>query len=85
MVYFPVKHSPPYNKYIYLSEFTKRLPLEFSLERGPSPCSSQCGCSKLRELAVKVCFAKQPRDSYNSGWGTLSCLTEAQGLGGLLL
>ena len=41
-------------------------------------CSSHCGRSKLRGLAVKAFFAKQPRDSSNSelcvkstglGWG----------------
>ena len=29
-----------------------------------------------------VCFAKKPKDSSNSGWVTLSCVSKAQGLGG---
>ena len=28
-------------------------------------------------LAVKACFAKQPRDSSNNGWLTLSCVPKA--------
>ena len=69
----------------YLSEFVRRLPLKFSLEHGRSPCSSHCGRSKWRGLAVKACFSKQPRDSSNSGWVTLSCVSKAQSLGGVLL
>jgi len=56
----------------YLSEFARKWPLKFSLEHGRSPCSSHCGRSKWRGLAVKACFSKQPRDSSNSGWVTLS-------------
>ena len=44
------------------------------------PCSSHCGLSKWRGLAVKACFAKQPRDSSSSEW----CV-KSTGLGGLLL
>ena len=69
----------------YLSEFARRWPLKFSLEHGRSPCSSHCGRSKWRGLAVKACFSKQPRDSSNSGWVTLSCVSKAQSLGGVLL
>ena len=43
--------------------------------------SSYCGRSKWRGLAVKACFAKQPRDSSNSGWVTLSRVSST-GLGG---
>ena len=63
--------------YRYLSEFAKRWLLEFSLEHGHSPCSSHCGLSKLRGLAVKACFAKQPRDSSN-----YELCVKSTGLGG---
>ena len=49
----------------------------FSPEHRRSPCSSQCGRSKLRGLAVKACFAKQPRDSSNS-----ELCVKSTGLGG---
>ena len=71
--------------YTYLSEFARRWPLKFSLEHGQNPCSSHCGRSKWRGLAVKACFSKQPRDSSNSGWVTLSCVSKAQSWGGVLL
>ena len=52
----------------YLSEFAKRWPLKFSLEQGQgrSPCSSHCGRSKCRGVAVKAYFSKQPRDRTES-------------------
>ena len=36
------------------------------------------GRLKCRRLAVKACISKQPRDSSNSGWVTLSCVSKAQ-------
>ena len=63
----------------YLSEFARRWPLKFSLE---SPCSSHCGRSKWRGLAVKAFFSKQPRDSSNSEWVTRSCMSKVQSWGG---
>ena len=50
----------------YLSEFAKRWPLKFSLEQGRSPCSSHCGRSKCRGVAVQAYFSKQPRDRTES-------------------
>ena len=64
---------------VYLSEFARRWPLKFSLEHRHSPCSSHCGRSKCRGLAVKACISKQPRDSSNSGWVALSCVSKEQG------
>ena len=69
----------------YLSEFARRWPLKFLREHGRSACSSHCGLSKCRGLAVKAFFSKQPRDSSNSGWVTQSCVSKAQTCGGVLI
>ena len=63
----------------YLSEFARRWPLRFWLEHGHRPCSSHCGRSKCRGLAVKACISKLPRDCSNSGWVALSCVSKSQG------
>ena len=62
----------------YLSDFAKRYLIKFSLEHGRSPCSSHCGLSKWRGLAVKACFAKQPRESSSS-----ELCVKSTGLGGV--
>ena len=63
---------------VYLSEFARSWPLKFSLKHGRSPCSSHCGRSKWRGIAIKARFSKQPWDSSNSLWVTLSCVSKAQ-------
>ena len=63
---------------IYLSEFARRWPLRFWLEHGHRPCSSQCGRSKCKGLAVNALISKLPRGGSNSGWVALSCFSKAQ-------